>query len=110
MEQEEQSQKIKEVWADFDKAASSLVDQLQSDLNNKQTNNLSSQKESLKLLNDQVKDVSTLASVSTGYIVGFKAPDLMVSPRGGVFEAEAYLIQARQLITQLEQIEQVNSS
>jgi len=32
----------------------------------------------------------------------------MVSPRGGVFEGETYLIRAQEIISQLEQIEQVS--
>ena len=60
-EQQEESDKIEEVWNEFDKAAKDLVNQLEGDLDNKNNLNLASQKESLKLLNDQVKDVRRTA-------------------------------------------------
>ena len=55
---EEQTEQIKEVWDEFNQTASSLVKNLEDDVNGNNTENIEARQMALQLLKDQVKDVS----------------------------------------------------
>ena len=55
---EEQTEQIKQVWAEFNQNASSLVKNLEDDVTSSNTENIEARQMALQLLKDQVKDVS----------------------------------------------------